>query len=208
MKTAQQLSYTIWSLGALVTIIGLLAWSQRLGGEFTLYTFFPLLGILAFSLMWTHYISGTLRRISNQKMSALRTYFQVTSGIVLVLILLHPGLFYLQLFLDGLGVPPASYMQAYPDIAARTAILIGTLSLIVFLSFEFHRKFGSRSWWKYVDYANIAAMFGIFYHALTLGGDLMQGWFRIVWFLYGILLVGAIVFNHLHDRKNIANKVS
>lgn len=203
MNTAQNLRIGTWALGALVTLLAVVAWSTNLPETLTLYRFFPLLGLLAFSLMWTHYVSGAARTYLKQESGTLRTYFRITSGVVLALILLHPGIFYLQLFLDGLGFPPGSYMQVYTELAQRTAILIATISLLIFLSFESYRKFKNRSWWKYIEYANIAAMFGIFYHALTIGSDLMNGWFKIVWYLYGIILLIAIIYSALQKKKKL-----
>lgn len=201
MKQDSALQLSTWGLTSLVVILGITAWTGTVSLPLSIGDIFPLLGILAFSLMWTHYTSGTLRRWFKQSPDTLKTYFNATALVVLVLILLHPGLFYLQLYLDGFGIPPQSYLDAYPDAVARFALFLGTMSLIVFLAFELKRKFGESSWWKYVEYTQIVAMFAIFYHALTLGGDLMGGWFRAVWFAYGILLIASLVYNYWYDRR-------
>lgn len=202
MKQRRTLQLSAWIISLFVATIGIIAWSDTVRPPLSISDVYPLLGILAFSLMWSHYISGTLRRKLDQEKQALKTYFQLTSALVLVSIVLHPGLFYLQLYNDGLGLPPESYLAVYTDAAARFALFLGTLSLIIFLAFELKRKFGEASWWRYVEYANVAAMFAIFYHALTLGGDLMNGWYRTVWFTYGVILIASVVYNNYYDRRS------
>lgn len=179
------------------------AWDQRYlsGGNLDLYNIFPLFGLLAFSLMWSHYIGGALQRYFDHDGRVLRTYFTVTSSLVLALILLHPGLFVFQLWRDGFGLPPVSYLNFYTQTVSHVALILGTISLIIFLLFELHRKFRNTKWWKYVEFANILAMFAIFYHALRLGRVFSEVWYMNLWFSYGILLVIAIVYNYTYDKR-------
>jgi hypothetical protein len=193
----------LWIMGSVVVLMGVYVWyEQRIAGgsELGRYDFFPVLGITAFSLMWTHYVGGALRDALGFDKRVFRTYFSVTAWIVLLLILLHPGIFWFLLMRDGLGLPPGSYLTIYTDMASRAALLLGTLSLAAFLVFEFHRRFSASSWWKYVEIANIFAMGAIFYHALTLGGELSVEWFRVVWYVYGLTLAAAIGYSYIYKR--------
>lgn len=202
MTTAAKLRISSWTLTAIVSSLAIYRWYDvRLSdGSVGPYEFFPLLGLLAFSLMWSHYVTDAIRRFMDVDDAVLKSYFHITSWVVLFLILLHPGIFWVTLFNDGFGLPPASYLSVYTDAAARIALLLGTTSLVVFLAFELHRKFKDAPWWKYVEYANVAAMFAIFYHALTLGGEVASGWFRVLWLVYGLVLAGAISYNYYHKR--------
>ena len=74
--------------------------------------------------------------------------------------------------------------------------LLGSVSLLAFLAFEFHRWFADRPWWKYVLMASDAAMLAIFYHGLRLGSQLHGGWYRGVWWFYGITLLLLIIRKH------------
>ena len=190
-------------LTTLILAVAFLAWFQGLHGEMNKYTLFPLLGLTAFSLMWMHYISGSLKRYlglaSDEKL--LSRYFKITSIVVLALILLHPGLLYIGLFQDGYGVPPISAWEAYSTTGARIGLLLGSVSLTAFLLFELGRWFRRKKWWKYIEYASVGAMIFIFVHALILGGELLPGWFRFVWVLIGWVLVMSIVYNYWYDRK-------
>jgi hypothetical protein len=202
--TAHQFNAGLWTLGAVVIALATTVWVMtRLGDsrELTPYSSFPLLGLLAFSLMWTHYIGGTLRRYLGYAKFQTQTYFTLTSWVVLILILLHPAIFVTALFLDGFGLPPFSYLSVYTATASRIALLLGTLSLIAFLAFELHRKYAEASWWKYVELANIFAMYAIFYHALTLGGELGQIWYKAIWYIYGITLAIAISYSYKYKGE-------
>jgi len=201
MKAASRLRIAAWLIAGSVVALALLRWSQvRLSdGEVGPYELFPLFGLSAFSLMWSHYVTDAIRRLIGAKDDALRQFFTITALIVLALILAHPGIFWYQLWSDGFGLPPVSYLSLYTDLASRLALILGSLSLVAFLAFELHRRFKSASWWRYVEYANVAAMFAIFYHALTLGGE-VSGWFRLVWFFYGLTLAAAISYNYYHKQ--------
>ena len=184
--------------------LGLVAWLSGLHGRIDRYDVFPILGLMAWSLMWLHYVSGSVKRYAGfaEDRLILRVYFRVTSLMVLFLILLHPALLYNGLLSDGFGLPPTSAFAVYSTVAMRVALMLGYLGLGAFLLFELGRWFRNRSWWKYIEYASIAAMFAIFVHALMLGGELMLGWYRAVWLLSGIILVLSLVYNHWYDKHS------
>lgn len=191
-----------WGLAGLVTLLAVLVWAgERFGGSrLSVYDWFPLLGLLPFSLMWTHYIIGSLRRYLGVGKEVNRQYTKLTSIAVLVFILLHPGLLNFQLNRVGLGLPPSSYQAVYPQ-AVQGAITLGAIGLLIFLAFEFKRWFGKKSWWRFMEYAQIVAMGLIFYHGLILGRELSVGWYRAVWYGYGVSLVAAIVYNYRYDSR-------
>lgn len=203
MTANKKLQLVAWLSTGLLVAITIAHWASfRLAdGVLGRYELFPILGLTAFTLMWFHYTLHPVKRWLKADDDALKTYFTVTSWIVLAFILLHPGIFVFTLWLDGLGLPPTSYLTLYPVPLDRIALLCGTLGLLAFLAFEFHRKYKEKSWWKYVEYANIAAMFAIFFHALTLGGEVASGWFRVLWFTYGIILALVIAYNYYHKYR-------
>lgn len=205
----KQFSFGLWALGALVVLIAVSVWwntRQPGSAAFTAYSFFPVLGLSAFSLMWTHYIGGALIKFWDLDNKRFKMYFSATGWIVLGLILLHPGMFWFLLFRDGFGLPPASYLSVYTDTAARIALLLGSLSLGAFLAFELKRAFAGKPWWRYIEYLNIAAMGAIFYHALTLGGELNVTWFKYLWYFYGLTLVFAIVYSYRYKSGGTYEK--
>jgi hypothetical protein len=183
-----------WLLGIIVSVLAVLAWGLDYGfsAPFNTYQFFPLLGLLAFSLMWSHYIIGTIGELFKVTGDKLKPYFRWTGYVVLVLLCLHPGLLVYQRFRDGAGLPPGSY-ESYvsPNLAWIT--LLGTASLLVFLAFELHRIYGKKPWFRYVQDASDPAMLAIAYHGLKLGSNLQLGWFQTVWWFYALTLLMVLI---------------
>lgn len=194
-----------WTLGVLAVILPAAAWlSGPQGGELTLYDIFPPLGLAAFGLMWTHFVMGALRRYAGIEKEERGAYMIVSMGVVLALILLHPGLLWLALFLDGYGLPPLSYMEAYAPQLGFVAL--GTLGLTIFLAFELKRFFGKKEWWKYVEYAQVIGMAAIFVHAIGLGRELRLDWFMLVWIFYGVTLALSIIYSRwIYNEKEETN---
>jgi hypothetical protein len=189
-----------WCLTVVVSVLAVYVWASSLAWDFSglsIYQIFPVLGLLAWSIMWSHYVAVYLRE--RKYVSAnheLADYFRLTSYAVLVLLLLHPGLLIYQRFRDGFGLPPKSY-ETYvaPNLAWVT--LLGTVSLFAFLAYEFHRWYSNRPWWKYIVSAGDIAMLAIFYHGLRLGTQLHVLWFRYIWWFYGVCLVLLLLVKYL-----------
>ncbi len=189
-----------WILGGLAVALPVLAWlGTRTLNDITVYDIFPPLGLVAFGLMWTHFVMGALRRYSSYDKKRHGLYMPVSMGLVLGLIILHPGLLWLQLFKDGFGLPPGSYLTAYKT--QQLYVLLGSLGLAIFLSFELKRWFARKAWWKYVELLQIVGMAAIFIHALELGREVRSSWFMAVWWVYGITLAAAIIYSRLVYKK-------
>lgn len=185
-------------LSLLVAVVAMVAWGQdhhwQLVG-LSPYGLFPLFGLLAFSILWSQYITIFLSKLFSWK-TDLKAYFVVTGWAVLLAIILHPSILVYQLWHDGFGLPPESYLQHFVAPGLAWAALLGTVSFFIFLAYELHRWFDKKSWWKYVNYACELAIIAIFIHGLMLGDQLQHGWFRVVWIIYGIVLVVALIYTH------------
>jgi hypothetical protein len=194
-----------WLLTAIVSLLALFVWGDSLAWHFSglsTYQIFPVLGLLAWSIMWSHYMTNFMRSsfMHGKKMPE---YFRFTGYAVLVLIVLHPGLLIYQRFRDGFGLPPKSY-ETYVAPGMGWITLLGSVSLLVFLAYEFKRWYENRKWWKYVVSAGDVAMLAIFYHGLELGTQLHVQWFRYVWFFYGICLVAVLLVKYLPKLQHQA----
>jgi len=202
-KSIKYLPYAAWSLGLVVSALAIIVWGQTFAWHLSVvnsYLFFPVLGLLAFSLMWTHYMIAFARRLTGSDVP-LKNYFRYTGYVVLLAIVFHPGILIYQRFRDGYGLPPGSY-ESYVAPMVKWVTLLGTVSLFVFLAFEFKRFFGDKSWWKYVANASDVAMLAIFYHGLRLGDQLHSGWYKYVWYFYGLTLITAIIYKYISQSKN------
>lgn len=207
MNNKTTLRVCSWGLGLFVVALATVVWAgERLdGGSLTTYDVFPLLGLAAFSLMWTHYVLGSLRRLLGVSAKENKLYSAISSYLVLAFILLHPGLLIFQLYKDGFGLPPQSYLEVYG--AMKFAIGLGSISLLIFLLFELKRRFQKKSWWKYIDWAQVVAMTMIFYHGLSLGRELSVSWYKAVWYAYGVSLIAAVVYNYWYDKRGMKEQV-
>ncbi len=205
MKKETKLVILAWKLTAIVVILAFVAWGQGIRWQFaglSTYSLFPLFGLLAFSLMWSHYVMAALRMHFKIDSAVTKQYFEVTSLAVLAAILLHPGLLAWQLWRDGAGLPPNSELNYLgPDL--KMFILLGMISWTIFLVYEFRRKFKTRSWWKYVQYANDGAMVLILIHSLNIGSNLQTGWLKGVWYFYAAGLAVSLIYIY---QKKLATK--
>jgi hypothetical protein len=204
MSKTRLFTYIEWSLGAFVVALMSIAWMsirmQKGAENLTFYDVFAVYGLLAFGLMWTHFTLGAVRRMMD--LSSKKTlYDQVTMIAVLAFLLLHVGLLSFSLWRDGFGLPPASYLGVYSY--ASVAIILGSISLVIFLAYELHRWFKTKPWWRYVEALQVVAMVAIFYHALTLGKEAGSSWFSSVWWVLGATFVFAAVYNYKYDRRSI-----
>jgi hypothetical protein len=203
--------YLLWSAIGLTVFVCALAfvnWAQSNNWQLThlsLYQVFPIFGVLAFSIMWSQYIIEAIKNFLGYP-DAIRRYFSRTSFLVLVAILMHPGLLIAQRFKEGYGLPPSSYLT-YVAPSQKWIVLLGSVSLMIFLAFELKHWFGSKPWWKYVLILNDIAIEAIFYHGLKLGSTLQNNWFQVVWYMYGLTLAAALAYKYyrkLSARQQVA----
>ena len=201
MPTPTLFRCLVWLGTVLVVGLAFFVWwpsTQNL----TTYALFPIFGLVAFTLMWTNYTAGALRGYFRLPAGTLKTHAQITGYIVLFCILVHPILLETQLYLDGLGLPYESIPAVYTTLRERLAVIAGITALICFLLFELYRFFKDRPWWKYVEWANIAAMCLILWHGFTLGGELRQPWFQIVWAFYAVTFAASVAYSGYSKRRN------
>ncbi len=190
----KRLDAILWSLYGLVSILAIYVWGEQLNWSFsnvTALTIFPLFGLIAFSLMWVHYVSGFIRDTWFPGASTKKS-FTITSIAVLALILLHPALLIAQLYRQGSGLPPESYSD-YVSSANVMFVTLGVIGLAGLLTFESKRFFGKKDWWKYIATISDVSILLIVIHSLQIGQHLQSGWFRYVFYFYVVTLIACIV---------------
>lgn len=183
---------TSWAISMVAAVAVFISWGHSYYWQiYNSYQLFPIFGMLAFTLMWGHYIASVIRQLFGLEKEVLKSYFEITSGMVLVFILMHPGLLAWQLWRDEGLLPPGSELN-YAGPALKGYILLAMVSLVVFLAYEFYRKFGDRPWWKYIAFMTDLAMVAVLIHALKVGSHLQQGNLRNLWVFYGVTLVVSL----------------
>ncbi len=201
-----RLQIIAWGLSMVVCFVAFFAWAQGLRWHIvgvSTYKLFPIFGLLAFSLMWAHYVISVVRRHHHIDRDVTAQYFHITSLLVLLFICLHPGLLIFQLWRDGFGLPPGSYLHGFIAPRLEWAALLGTTSFFVFLAYELHRWFSDRSWWRFIRYGSDAAMLAILVHSLALGSNLRRGWFRYIWLFYGLIYLACLGYIYLAPKEPV-----
>ncbi len=170
-------------------------------GSVSIYQWFPLFGLWAWMLMWTHYVSGALR-IVYSKLKKIQLYSKMTGFAVLACLLLHPGLLSYAQFRNGQGLPPNSYLT-YVGSSLALSVMLGSVALLIFLSFEIFDRIKTKpqivKWWPAISFSQTIAMMLVFIHALNLGMIINSGWFLYVWWLCGIILLPCFCLIHAED---------
>ena len=206
--TEANLHIIAWFITIISVSLAVIVWGQSLHWHIigiTTYLLFPIFGLVAFSIMWSQYISIAFKQYLKIKGPALKNYFRVTSYLVLVAILIHPSLLIWQLWRDGAGLPPSSYVHyVLPNL--KLFVILGSINLTIFLLFELRRIFSKYSWWRYYTYIVDIALLSVFYHGLRLGTQLRSGWYQKVWYFYGIsyvIALGYIYRNRYLNKKRL-----
>jgi hypothetical protein len=194
MQTQKKYSKTAWSLFCIAVTVPFIAWGSRLGWDpeaITLYSLFPLLGLWAWSVMWTHYAYGSIL-ILDGKAAKNKLYKKVSGWFVLAALLLHPGLLALAQWQSTDVLPPESY-YLYVGQAFAIFITLGFIAINAFLAYEILERLRSNElverYWKWMSLSQALAMILIFIHAMALGQDLGSGWFQFYWVILGALLI-------------------
>lgn len=190
---------TPWLLFLVVVLLGCGAYfsdqNWEIGAVFSSgLSIFPLLGIIAWSVMWTHFVYGALR--IKYKLPKNKIYSVSSGWLVLILILLHPGLLLLENYRSAQLLPPKSIL-IYTGESLLWAVLIAELALLIFLSYEVFNRIRDKAIikknWFWISLSQMLAMTLIFVHSLALGQNLKEGWFRYYWILMFVILVVCFV---------------
>lgn len=148
----------------------------------TIFKFFPLLGLVAFSMMWFHLMVAYLRRKLPDAYDY-TSFFRRTSNLVLVLIILHPAL----LIYKSSAIGSRFLDYAGPD--GQVYIAFGSLALLTFLIYEVVERMRERpvikNNWQFVVAMNRIGFILIYVHGLSLGQHLQAGWLRGLWLFFG-----------------------
>ncbi len=197
-----------WATVFLLIAIVVFSWSRGINwdsGTISAYQWFPLFGLVAWVTMAGHYYLGSLR-VVYPELKKPKGYKKFTSFLVLACILLHPGILALEQSRNGQGLPPTSFYNFVGD-GFKLAVILGSISLIIFLSFEVFERIKDRNIirnnWTAISISQSVAMTLIWVHGITLGTNLGQGWFQFLWILAGLSLIPCFYIIHKEDFKTV-----
>lgn len=199
-KTTNSIKALAYGLTTLVIILPLLKWGSGQDWEFeslNAISIFPLLGLWAFGLMWTHFVmSIPKRKASDEAKQAISSWYRSTSNAVLVLILLHPAL----LLIGIKSIKAFDYVAPEDNLY----IFLAYFALAAFLMWEVVEYFKKKPFvskykplWGAI---NNAAFIAIFIHAVFLGQHLQSGdWFTWYFYFLGITALFSMGYNYYYE---------
>jgi len=203
-----------WSLTVATIGLALFVWGETNHWQFvgiSIYRLFPLFGLIAFSLFWSQYVIAALAQYTKAAPTASGRYFGITSLLVFLALLLHPGLLSYQLWQDGFGLPPGSVLAHFVLPGLGWVVLLGMTSWVIFMfylvTYKFHTIFQKRKWWEWFGYLGEIAMLAVFYHGFRLGDQLEVDWFRGVWLGYGIILIIILLYFHKDHLRRLMKRL-
>lgn len=212
MKPTTASRYIPWLLGLVVSAAAIAVWFGGLGASgLTAYSWFPLFGLLAWSLMWTHYIYGVLMVQFGFERN--RPYQKISTKIVFACLWLHPGILAYQLWIDKQMLPPASLVDYFSNIGIL--LLIGAIvAWLTFLSFDILIRYKKRPFWQrnwfWVSVSQAFAMTAIYLHAVKLGRHIQVPWFKAYWLVLGVMLgisMAYLLWNELADESKLKQMI-
>ena len=205
----QQHKVFAWVLFAFVIIAPFTAWLSMNNWSLdavSIVTVFPLLGIWAWSIMWTHYIVGGIRLLRDDQKYV--QYNILTGYIVLALLLLHPTLLAWQQWQTIQVLPPMSFYD-YVASSMKVFILFGSIALALFIGYDIAVRLKNTSFirknWHWVSTVQVVAMAFIFVHALAIGGLTDTSIFELYWVVLGAALLpfaGILVRDDWKNRRS------
>lgn len=190
--------YSAWIILALVSLVSIILWLMTQSVSVSsMYQFFPILGVLAWTTMWTQYVTSSISWSKNSK-----RFRRWTEAVVLLLIVMHPGIFLVQRFFDTGLLPPESYVSYVGPLRAW-AVLIAIAALVTFLLYDvlkrFRRELIALRIWVYVSALQAGAMITIFIHGFTLGTSMNSTYFVFWWIFLGVLLAPCMILQVIRD---------
>ncbi len=184
-------------LNVAVIVLATTTWAGSIGSAISALEVASLLGVLAFSLMWVHYVIDV---VAPQGEAASHDFqYYLSRGAVLLAIVTHPLLVNWYLVSQGFGYPPTSYEGLLG--AAAWVVILGWLALFAFVSFELRGKLSQ--YMPQILYANIIAMFLVLIHGFVAGMFVINGWYAWVWLFYLVTFSAIAVYRYRAKQKGL-----
>ncbi len=187
------INYSVIALAYAAVLFPLWIWFRNLGslGTVSSVTFlFPAFGLIAFSVLWLHAISGVFEPWLRKHFDFDR-FVRYTSLIVLISIILHPLLLLFRFNLN---------LKAILSNYEADDIMLGIVGWLLLITYDIGKPlkrydFFSRNWNNILLISTIGFLL-IFFHSLSLGSDLQTGVLRILWIFYGVTAILATIYTY------------
>ncbi len=161
-----------------------------------LFEIFPIFGLVAFLLLWTHAVSGfvetPIRRWSNRLFDE---YVYWSALVILVCIILHPLLLLIATHFNFTAI--FGFGEPYVWLGISGWVLL--ISYDITKPWRSHRNF-AQHWRKVLILSNIGFVL-IFFHSLNLGDDFHSGPLHWLWIFFGVSAIAGILYTYGFKRS-------
>lgn len=163
---------------------------------------FPLLGIIAFSLLWLHALMGVFESWL-KKHIAFDQIVHWTSIIILLCIIFHPALLLVNYKFNIYAIY-STYDNFY--------LWLGVIGFFLLLTYDVGKalkkhQFFEKNWQNILTISTVGFLL-IFFHSLNLGSGMQTEPLRSLWIFYGTTAIIATVYTYGIKRFIINKKVS
>jgi hypothetical protein len=155
---------------------------------------FPILGLIAFILLWTHIALGVFEPWFRSRIN-FDAYVRYTALIILACIILHPLLLLIAIKFD------LNILFSY----GRPYIWLGIIGWLLLITYDIGKvlqkhDFFARNWPK-ILLISTAGFFLIFFHSLHLGEDIQSGPLRGLWILFGVTAAASTLYTYVIKKQ-------
>jgi len=190
---------------AIVMLIPVYFWLSLISWNLSsvnLYYLFPLLGMLAFSLMWIQTVVGTFDNKFGQIFS-LERFYSITGLSVLILFVSHPLLASFAQWRSGSGLLLQSLFNLV-ESDNKIFLILGMTAFTIFILYEFVPRLS-----KFDIIRKIAPVFQwlsylgvilVWIHSINLGTHLQTGALKYIWMFYGISAIAMFLYSQVYLR--------
>lgn len=170
----------------LLTVISARNWSLD---DTIIYNLFPIFGVLAFTILWLHVISGVFEERLKELIN-FDLYVRRTAWIVFVGIIMHPLL--------ALFAFDFSFWNIF-DVYGRLPIFLAITAWFLLITYDIGRLLQQKEFfvlhWRKILFISTIGIILSFFHSILIGGDLQVGPLRVLWIFYGSTAILASIYN-------------
>ena len=167
-----------------------LVWDSSL-----LMSIFPVLGLMAFTIMYLHIIGRPFAEQLEQ-IIPWKSLERTSSYLVLILIVLHPVLRFLYYVKEGLSLIPTGNLVL--------PLSLGFIGFLMLITYDLGKRFNNSTFvtrhWGKIDFISTLGFYVIFFHSLMLGSDLQSGGLRNLWIFFGLTAAIATFHSFVFTR--------
>lgn len=151
---------------------------------------FPMFGLLAFSLLWLHSISGAFEPWLRKHVN-FDVFVSRTATLILIAIILHP----LLLLIDMRFSLQDTFLYY-----GKTAVWLGIIGWLLLISYDITKPFKkyavvAKRWNSILIISNIGFVI-TFFHALKAGSDLQSGFLKYLFIFYGVTAIICLIWTY------------